>query len=223
MKDDAFEEEKVREQLNGLPDAGRLAFSWGCCARLFPTYERFRFASSGWGNQAPLVEALDSIWDCVRGEGLSKRQVKGLTSACESVVPPSDRFTSHYSTLAQDVVHAVCSVLDYVDSGDLGRLVNAARYPMDVVDMHVQESEAMDPHDPELEKRILSHPLMKQEIWRRTRDLTELARLDLRQDANRAQYAERAKSEDVLVVAEGFEAGRKRARMDAEKESRKQE
>jgi hypothetical protein len=56
----------------------------------------------------------------------------------------------------------------------LDKLVIAARYPTESVDLYVQETEHMSPRDPNLEERIVSHLLMQQELARQQRDLAVL-------------------------------------------------
>lgn len=90
---------------------------------------------------------------------------------CESVGPDSDDFESLYTSFAQDACFAVCSLLDYLLKRDAARIVQAVRYATDSVDHFVQEIENMAPNDPELEQKIVTHPLMQRELAQQEKEL----------------------------------------------------
>lgn len=54
---------------------------------------------------------------------------------------------------------------------DVDKIVQAATYATDSVDLYVQEIENMSPNDPTLEKKILAHHLMQRELAQQEENL----------------------------------------------------
>ena len=169
-----FDENTLRVQLASMPWPEALAFAAAGAERIAPNYETF-YNETGWGDPASVRRGLDLIWQAAEtATRMSERVVKQHLIDCEAAVPESEDFDSLFTSSAQDAVFAVCSLLDYLLDGSLDKLVLAARYPTDSVDLFVQEAEGMDPQDPQLEQRILCQPLMQQELARQQRDLRVL-------------------------------------------------
>lgn len=160
----------IREQLVALDSGRRLVFGALCCERLLPNYISFQ-RDSGWGDFAAVRKALDCVWAHVYGNAQQDAEIVDASSACELAAPSSDDFTSIYVTAAQDACFAVCSLLDYVLENDIDKIVQAATYATDSVDLFVQETNGIVPGDPELEAKILRHPLMQRELERQGSDL----------------------------------------------------
>lgn len=74
-------------------------------------------------------------------------------------------------TSAQDACFAVCGLLDYLLESDVDKIVQAATYATDSVDLYAQEIESMAPNDPQLEQKILTHRLMQRELAKQEEDL----------------------------------------------------
>ena len=125
----------------------------------------------GCGDIALVRKALDCVWTFLRDQPLSSEEIKNVTASCESAVPNSDDFVSLYVTSAQDACFAVCGLLDYLLESDVGKVVQVATYATDSVDLYVQEIENMAPNDPQLEQKILLHPLMQRELTQQEDDL----------------------------------------------------
>lgn len=160
----------IREQLVALDSGRRLVFGALCCERLLPNYISFQ-SDSGWGEFAPVRKALDCVWAHVYGDVQTNTEIVDASSACELAAPSSDDFTSIYVTAAQDACFAVCSLLDYVLENDIDKIVQAATYATDSVDLFVQETDGIEPGDPEHEAKIVRHPLMQRELERQASDL----------------------------------------------------
>jgi uncharacterized protein YjaG (DUF416 family) len=118
------------------------------------------------------------VWAHVYGEAQTNKEIVDANSACELAAPSSDDFTSIYVTAAQDACFAVCSLLDYVLENDIDKIVQAATYATDSVDLFVQEADGIEPGDPELEAKILGHPLMQRELERQDSDLEAMSSAD---------------------------------------------
>jgi len=76
-----------------------------------------------------------------------------------------------FTSFAQDAVFSVYNIWDYIKNDNISNLVNAIRYNNDSIDLYIQEYERLNPSDTHLEKKILTHKLMQQELYRENRDL----------------------------------------------------
>jgi len=177
MTHSAFDSDQLKQKLSDLPSSKQGAFGASCCLRLVPNYVFFR-QQTGWRDEKELVDALSLIWDWVEGGEVG--DLHEAAERCEALAPRSEDFETHLSTAAQDACFAVCAVLDFISGGgrDTERIVQAASYARDSVDLFVQEEEDMGSTDPELEQKILHHPLMQAELAAQEFDLAELGRTD---------------------------------------------
>jgi uncharacterized protein len=190
----AFSENAIRADLASLSWPEALAFAAACVERIVPNYERFS-RETGWGDPRSIGHALDVIWQATQTVSrVDEATLRQCLADCEAAVPESEDFHSLFTSGAQDAVFAVCSLLEFLLDGSLDRLVLAARYPTDSVDLYVQELEGMTPQDPLIENRILSHHLMQQELARQQRDLDLLRRrgMDAIRGIREAAAVERA-------------------------------
>ena len=172
----AFDNATTRAALSKLQVHQQVAFAAACCERMLPNYATF-MREVGWGDPGPLRRALDGLWLACEGKIPSETELRDLLARCETCAPDSDDFESLYVAAAQDAVFAICAVLDFLLDDDLDRLVSAPQLATDSVDLVVQERENMDSADPQLERKILEHPLMQQELQRQKRDLAEVKSL----------------------------------------------
>lgn len=168
-----YNKDDVLTRLENLPHEKRLAFAAACCERLVGNYVAFK-SDTGWGDQSALQNAIARIWSCSVGAAIAPDEVHQLTEACESVAPDADHFESLFTASAQDAVFAVCSILDYLQDRDIAKLGQCSSYPVDSVDLYVQETENLAANASDLEERIREHRLMQQEIKRQYTDLSLL-------------------------------------------------
>lgn len=173
----AFDAQLLKDRLAALSLEKKLAFGVLCCERLLPNYLAFQ-KDSGWGDDAHVRNALDCATSFVLGKKPNLQEIKTASAACESAAPNSDDFSSIYVTSAQDACFSICSLLDCLIEEDVGKIVRAAIYATESVDLYVQEIEAMDPADPQLEKRILMHHLMQRELQQQEKDLVAIESVD---------------------------------------------
>ncbi|GAB4192661.1 MAG: YjaG family protein [Wenzhouxiangellaceae bacterium] len=171
----AFDGDHLKKRLGKLDSDRQLAFGAACCERLLPNYKAFQ-GDTGWGSLRPIRDALNLVWSSVGGQKRGSSEIRHIISECESVGPDSDDFESLYTSFAQDACFAVCSLLDYLLNSDAERIVQAATYATDSVDLFVQEIENMDPNDPELEQKIVTHPLMQRELAQQEKELQMIER-----------------------------------------------
>jgi len=169
----AFSAARIREDLKLLDGKRRLAFGALCCERLLPNYLAFE-KDAGWGDFASVRESLNYVWRYIFGEIKVLDEIAGAISSCELAAPSSDKFTSLYVTAAQDACFSVCSLLDCIVDEDVGKIVQVATYATDSIDLFIQETDRIDPNDPDLEMKILAHPLMQRELERQESDIAAL-------------------------------------------------
>jgi hypothetical protein len=170
----AFNAAALRVRLDQMGDRQQLAFGASCSERLLHNYLAF-LNDTGWGDIAPLRDALDLVWAFLCGRPYPDDSVKHLRTLCEAEAPDSDDFTSLYVSLAQDACFSICALLDFLLSSDVDKIVVAATYATDSVDLYVQEIEDMDSNAPDVEERILAHVLMQRELRKQKDDLEAIA------------------------------------------------
>ena len=173
----AFDAQVLKDRLSALDLEKKITFGVLCCERLLPKYLAFQ-QDSGWGDAAHVRNALDCAENFALGQRPSLQEIKTASAACESAASNSDDFSSIYVTAAQDACFSICSLLDCLIEEDVNKIVRAAIYATESVDLYVQEIEAMDPADPQLEKRILMHHLMQRELQQQEKDLVAMESVD---------------------------------------------
>lgn len=194
-----FNNKRILAALAKMQAHQQLAFGAACCERMVPNYETF-VQEANWGDVGPLRRALDSVWDACRGSIPSEGQLREMLSQCEQAAPDSEDFTSLHVSSAQDAAFGICALLDFLLGGDLDRIVSVPRLSTDSVDLIVQERGHMDPGDPHLERKILEHHLMQQELVRQRRDLAEAIDIPVGETATLRAFRTRAQHESNLVV-----------------------
>jgi uncharacterized protein len=200
MVEPAFDEERLMIALLKLESRKRIVFGAACCERMLHNYQRF-MEDARWGDFDSLRLAVDAIWRRGGGQLTEPFELRGFLAKCEEGAPHSENFDSLYTTLAQDAVFAVCNAIDFLLGEEIESIVSVGRYSTDSVDFFVQEQEAMLSQDPDLEDKILKHPLMQQELLRQKRDLEELQSLDISDSGALLGFRTRAQDEHILILS----------------------
>ena len=199
MMELVYNEVGMQRVIAALETHQRLAFGAACCERSLPNYLAFS-KEVGWGSMAPLRKALEITWLACEGMHPPDELVREVLVGCEAVIPESEDFESLYTSSALDAAVSVCGLLDFLLTGDSDHVVSAARHSTDSIDLIVQERASMDPQDPDLEYKILVHPLMQQELRRQQRDLEDVSKL--RQGPGAFSFLKtRAQSEEAFTLA----------------------
>ncbi len=159
----------------------RVAFGISCCERMFGNYVECKRRIK-WGDERPLRQALDALWNHIECQKIDKQSAERFTSSCETVAPNSDDFSELLTTPAQDTCFAICAMFDYVLTGELKRIAQVSSFGVDTVDLYVQElidgfrsEPRIVPNNPNRERQIRLHPLMQRELARQNADLELLA------------------------------------------------
>ncbi len=197
----AFNDKAAHQALGKLKSHQQLAIGAACCERMIPNYARFS-SEEKWGDLSAVRGGLDFVWDsCFQG-AIGGVDVEQQLASCEAVIPDADDFSSLYVSSAQEAVFAVCTLLEFLRDRDAERVVGALRFSTDSVDLMVQEQESLDPRDPLLERKIVGHPLMQQELLRQRRDISEATRLLVGETTAWLAFRQRAAIESNLALAE---------------------
>jgi hypothetical protein len=159
----------------GLLDRGRqIAFGIFMFERALPDLIQFQ-TDSGWlGEGGRVRAALAQAWAALDSEHGNFLQFI-TEDVCEGALPDSEEHSSVYISAAIDAVDLACNILAFVGSGDLEPLAAGVICRQDTVAMFVQITEDMNPNDPNLNERIQSHPLMRDEVGFLLGDLVALA------------------------------------------------
>lgn len=164
MLEKPFSAEGLRLRLEKLDHIKQMAFGASCCERLLPNYYVFQ-KQVRWGDTSQLRSALDFIWHSLLSEKVDlKEKIATLIASCEKVTPDSDDFDSLYLPLAQDGCLATINLLEHFLKPDAKKVVWAASYAIDSVDLYVQEIHSMNANAPDLEDKILRHKFMQREL-----------------------------------------------------------
>ena len=160
---EAFDRTLLTARLNALNERQQLAFGAIISERLIPNYIMFH-QKTGWGDPSLIQSSMNLVWAYLEGQHVDSLQIQTAITSCEKLLPDSENFETLYISFAQDSVCAVCSILDYLLESNVDKIAQVAILATDSVDLYVQEIDALQPNDPELEHKILTHELMQREL-----------------------------------------------------------
>lgn len=179
--ENTFDASALRRRIDRIGRKGQLAFMLSCAERLAANYDAFS-RHHGWGDPTVLQQALDLGWRCLAGEEIESSDIISCLKRCDAVTPNTEEFDSEYVSSGLDAAVCCMLVLEFLLDNDCQKVVEAASLARDTVDMYVQGAEDIHPHDPDLESRILQHPLMQRELKRQREDLDLIESSDLSGD-----------------------------------------
>ncbi len=165
---------RVRLRIETLRQTAKVAFSLAIAERLLANYPVFSSAE-GFGDPSKLRDALDLAWSWL-ADSESVVDLDDAVKHSEAQAPDPGESNSLLVSAALDAVNAVLCVLELVANPGSTAALEASELATDTVDLFVQEVGGMDSRDPDLESRILSHPLMQAEHARQASDLNWLTR-----------------------------------------------
>jgi uncharacterized protein YjaG (DUF416 family) len=171
-----FEPAALERRLGALSPQGRIAFGVLLLERALPNFLQFSIETGAPGG-AVLRGALARLWDVLEGEaGRGGRFPEVTATTCESIGPDTEDFSSLYTSAALDAVGIACNVLAYWESQEIGLLVESASLRRDTIDMFLQNTLNINTSSPDFEERLLTHPLMQEELGFQQADLACLTR-----------------------------------------------
>lgn len=101
-----YDEQQIRDQLDGLSAVHRIAFAAACAEWLYPCYEEFA-RLTGQGDPAALRGVIDAAWSLAQSDTLPRSDVEHLRTVAESLVPNDD--DENWSTLSPLAQNAAAS------------------------------------------------------------------------------------------------------------------
>ena len=165
-----FDEIRLRAILAKLEDWQRATFIAACCERMIPNYRRFS-VETRFGDFSVLRSALNAAWQSLPLNSSDSGDANDLEADVERQVPVTERFGSRLTSAALDAANAVAILVESRGKASVDAAIETAGLSRDTVDLYVQDEENLDPLDPNLESRILSHPLMQRELRCQADDL----------------------------------------------------
>jgi uncharacterized protein YjaG (DUF416 family) len=151
-----FDLPAIKASLQNLDEIHQVAFGVLLLERALPDYFQFQIDTGSRGGAA-LRAASAQCWTVLE-EG--RRQGARFISvdACERSMPDSEDHASPYTSAAIDAVNIACCLLDYLESGNLSVLMEAAEARWDTYYLFILNGTNIDSED------VLNHPLMQEEL-----------------------------------------------------------
>lgn len=169
-----FKEPELLEKLEQLAEPLRAAFAAACAQRQQMAYARF-FRRTERGNPEALSNILNSLWNDLAGNPLSKKELDRMMAASLELAPNENEGQWVIEQVcAEDAATAVAFALSCRREGSAQDAVWAARRAHASLDQYVHYQENIDTDRPGRRERVLSHPLIQAELARQQRDLNEL-------------------------------------------------
>lgn len=177
----------------------RVVFAAAVAERLLPAYVHFSHKTGG-GNPNLLTEILECLWQDIQGIQMNPEELQQNIDFLMKLIPDEDDILIPGQEWTDDPAAAVAYALRCRQNGKSQDSVWAAQRAYDALDRFVSNHEDVDPSVAGAEERILSNPLVQDELMRQQRDLRELAAADLQDQSALAQkIRQRAKAEYIDV------------------------
>lgn len=169
-----FDEDRLKQQLQALTPVQRVRFGLACVQRMLPNYARFA-AEIGRAPGNELDAAIHVLQEYSAGAEPNPQTVRAIVADLEQLAPDSDDYDTLHTGPAQDVIFAICGLLDiFAGEDSIDKTALAARYATDSIDLLVQEEQDMSPEDPERERRITESARMQEELRQQQSNIEEL-------------------------------------------------
>ena len=166
-----FDEPDLVVRLARLPSKLRVAFAALCGERQSPNYIQFS-ERSGWGDPNVLKDALESIWQDIQGQPLTKDQLETILERCMTSIPTED--TEGDTANAEDAAASVAYTIRSRLADDPQEAAWAAQCAYNAL-WHLLMSQIESTSiEPEHVRFVRSHPLVQAELRRQQADLQEL-------------------------------------------------
>ncbi len=200
----AFDEQALKEQLEGVGPGGGRLFALSCAERLFPLYKLFSERTRQ-GVPNRLRSTLDQLWESERRGQIGGEQP--FLEEYESLIPGEEVERSKRTLLdplAENAVAALAYACQCQVSGETENAVWAAQCGYEAVDYIAHGLEDMDYDTPEAQEAILKKDYVQAELQRQLSDLNDLERAA--REGTRAEkvvetFRSRATTEGTALVA----------------------
>jgi uncharacterized protein YjaG (DUF416 family) len=166
-----FDEPDLLARLARLPSKLRVVFAALCAERQLPNYIQFS-ERSGWGNPNVLKEALESIWEDVQGQPLTKAELETILERCMTLIPTED--TEGETANAEDAAASVAYTIRARLTDDPQEAAWVAQCAYNAVWYFLMRQIESTSIEPEHVRFVRSHPLVQAELRRQQADIQEL-------------------------------------------------
>ena len=200
----SFNEESLTTELDRIAVPLRVVFAAAIAERLLPAYVSFSH-KTGRGNPNILTEILERLWRDIQGTQMDPEELQQNIDLSMKLIPQEDDIPWILDQAwAEDAVAAVTYALRSRQNGKSQESAWVARRAYEALDHFVIAHEDIDPSIVGAEERVLSNPLIQDELMRQQRDLRELDAVDLQDESTLAQkIRQRAKAESIGVFDKG--------------------
>jgi len=195
-----FNEDLLTTELDRIVFPLRVIFAATVAERLLPAYGNFAY-KSGRGDPNMLTEILERLWQDIQGTQMDSDELQQNIDLSIKLIPREDDIPwIPDQAWAEDAVAAVTYALRSRQNGTSRESAWAARRAYEALDHFVASREDIDPNIVGAEERVLSNPLVQDELMRQQRDLRELFTEAQQDIATLAQkLRQRAKAESASV------------------------
>lgn len=164
-----FDRQSLVRKLKTISAWKKLAFALSICERLYPNFVKFSDETNFTGSET-LKGCLNIAWESFENTPIDTNFLL-KSNECESVAPDTEDYQTILVSSALDAAISVSYLMRCLDDLDIDLIVNIASLSCESVDMYVQELEDLNPQDINLERKIVEHPLMQQELVRQNSEI----------------------------------------------------
>jgi hypothetical protein len=168
-----FDERKLLTELEQLTDRLRAAFAAACAERQFQCYVRYSEISKN-GDHHKLARALGCIWEDLGKAQADHTALERQLEVCMSLLPSGEVDELDHRVFAENAVASVAFAIRARITGVSQEAVWAARRAYESLDHYVTNRLNPIIIEPNVEARILAHPLVQAELERQQVDLSQL-------------------------------------------------
>jgi Protein of unknown function (DUF416) len=168
-----FDERKLLTELEQLTDRSRAAFAAACAERQFQCYVRYSETSKN-GDHHKLARALGCIWEDLGKAQADHTALERQLEVCMSLLPSGEPDGLDDREFAENAVASVAFAIRARITGVSQEAVWAARRAYESLDHYVTNRLNPIIIEPNVEARILPHPLVQAELERQQVDLSQL-------------------------------------------------
>lgn len=179
-----FKSSKITSDLIALDDQRRVAFGIMMLERAAAGYFQFQIETGSQGG-AQLRAANAEAWSALE-RGAEQRCRFISVDECAEAAPDSEDYTSPYTSAAIDAVAIACCVLEFLNTSDVSKLVEAAESRRDTVYLFLINEAGIDPAAAGFEEVVERHPLVQAELKALDEDIAFLRALPAEVSINAA-------------------------------------
>jgi len=157
-----FNELNLRKSLLDMPKWQKIVFALSICERMYPNFVAFSI-ETGHKGKSFLKKCLDLTWKSIEINDF-ETDFSEQAQMCEDIAPSTEEYQYLLTSSALDAAASIAYLMNYFKDNNNDHIIEIASLSRDSVDMHVQNIEKIDLYDPNMEKKIIDHPLMQTEL-----------------------------------------------------------